>query len=102
VRSPHNIVVTIFARSGVLGLGLWLAMLGTVGWWIMSAVQVCRRLGDRGNELFGVWMGAALLAIVIVSSFGVVLEGPIGGIPFFVLLGLSMAWADQQRRRRNT
>lgn len=98
IRSPHNIVVTIFARSGVIGLGLWLAVLATSFTGIIRAALACRRRGDRANELFGIWLAAQLASILLIASFGVVLESPFGAIPFFWLLGVGIAWSQAQRQ----
>ena len=93
VRSPHNIAVTILARSGVLGLLAWLLMLGASFVYIIRAT---RRAGDRRQQLFGVWATAYLAAMLLVACFGVVLESPFGAIPFFFVLGLAVAWAGEQ------
>lgn len=99
VRSPHNIAMTVLARSGVVGLLLWLLVLGLSFQRIAAAVLACRRAGERDSALFGTWMASFLVAILLVSLFGVVLENPAGAIPFFFLLGLSVTWASEQLAR---
>ncbi len=97
VRSPHNIAMTILARSGLLGLALWLLVLGTSFSSIVRATLASRRRGDRDNELMGVWLASYLAAMLLIASLGVVLESPFGAAPFFWLLGLALAWAAERR-----
>jgi hypothetical protein len=99
VRSPHNIIVTFFARSGAIGLAAWLLLLYLSLERTLKGTFACRSLGDRQNQLFGVWLSAYLVAILLVSSFGVVLESPFGAIPFFWLMGLGIAWGTEQLAR---
>jgi hypothetical protein len=94
VRSPHSIVMTLLARSGLIGLGLWLLMLFLSATWIAVAVRKYRRHGDEFTARFGVWIAAQLVVILGIALFGVVLEGPVAGIPFFWLLGLAFGWAE--------
>lgn len=83
-RSPHNVSLTIFGRMGLVGLALWLIVLAALarrGW------HTLRRQDDPAG-----WALWGSLAIVLVSaSFGVVLEGPMGAVPFWILAGLAVA-----------
>jgi O-antigen ligase len=98
LRSPHNIAMTILARSGLVGLGLWLFMFGAVGWRVVQRIQVARRERDSKREMFGVWLLLYLAATVLIACFGVLLEGPFAAIPFFCTLGIAAAWAAERRR----
>lgn len=99
-RSPHCAHVTILARLGLLGLALWLALLAAVLWgalktcWHYLALAAapatpaelaaaCRLYFWDSLALLGVW-----LIYLWAMSFGVVLEGPMGGIWFWVLTGI--------------
>lgn len=79
-RSPHSIIVTIFARMGFVG---GIAFLSVIGVFFIRTWRF--RFGDP--DVFT----AACSAWVIFASacFGVVLEGPMGAIPFWILLGLT-------------
>jgi O-antigen ligase len=79
-RSPHNIVITVFARTGVVGLLPFLALLAAFS---VRLWQVVR----RGGEEVGLW--CASLTILTSSCFGIVLEGPMGAVVFWTLLGLA-------------
>jgi hypothetical protein len=87
-RSPHNYLLTIFGRSGLVGLGMFLLFLAA------TAVQTWRTGRQAAREeapnvrftlLIGVW------GILISACFGVVLEGPMGASIFWTLLGLASA-----------
>jgi O-antigen ligase len=82
-RSPHNIILTIFARMGALGLLAFLAIIAA-----MSA-RTWRALRRAADESTPLWCG--LWVILISACFGVVLEGPMGAVVFWSLLGLANA-----------
>ncbi len=81
VRSPHNVLLTIFARMGVVGLLPFLVMAGLL---LTKAVQAVRA-GQNENIIL---LGGALI-ILVSSCLGVVLEGPMGAVVFWTLLGLA-------------
>lgn len=80
VRSPHNIFVTIFARTGLLGL---VPFLGFVGVFLIRTWRAIR----SNLESTGMWCAA--LTILTSATFGVVLEGPMGAVLFWTVLGLA-------------
>lgn len=83
-RSPHNIALTAFGRMGLLGLAAWVALTLAIG---RAAWHAFRH--DPNPATWGLW---SLVLVVLVSAhFGVVLEGPMGAVPFWVLLGLASA-----------
>jgi len=83
-RSPHNIALTAFGRMGLLGAGVWLALAGTV---MLRTWRAIRH--DAAAIEWGLW--GSLVIILITAHFQVVLEGPMGAVPFWVLLGLASA-----------
>jgi O-antigen ligase len=88
VRSPHSILVSIFARMGVLGFAITLALLAAM------AARTWRDTRLRpSHEPNPAWLGA--WAIFITGCFGVVLEGPMGAIVFWILLGLANSYTHQ-------
>jgi hypothetical protein len=81
-RSPHNIVLTVFARTGAVGLVPFLAIVGVV---LVRTVKSARRdLASTGPWLVG-------CALFVSACFGVVLEGPMGAVVFWTALGLANA-----------
>lgn len=83
-RSPHNIFITVFGRMGLVGLipfVLAVAMMLRATW----------RVARRGDPLeLTPW--AAAWAILASASFGVVLEGPMGAVVFWILLGTASGY----------
>lgn len=81
-RSPHNILLTVFARMGGLGLVLFLSIISMVAartWHAVRASPVA------AAPWCAVWM------ILTAACFGVVLEGPMGAVVFWTMLGLAAA-----------
>jgi O-antigen ligase len=82
-RSPHSMIVTVIGRMGLLGLAAWLAL--SAG----AAGLVWRLLKAGSPDQLGL---ASVVCVVWVSAcFGVVLEGPMGAVAFWIVLGLASA-----------
>ena len=100
VRSPHNYNVTVFSRMGILGLLIWtgIASLGiVVPMWNLARPF---KLSDRVEAMDRTFWIAAIIAIWVNSSFGVLMEGPVDGIPFWLILGLIAGQANSRTRSR--
>ncbi len=87
-RAPHNFNMTIFARMGIIGSFIWGGIL-LCGVFIplfriLTASSPTAR-ADAKDRLF--WIGA-IIAAWVNSSFGVLMEGPVMGIPFWLILGM--------------
>jgi O-antigen ligase len=80
VRSPHNVLISIFARMGAIGLVVFLALIGVI------AVRTWRALRVSPSAA-APW--CAVWVIFTSACFGVVLEGPMGAMVFWTLLGLA-------------
>lgn len=89
-RSPHSIVITVFARMGAIGLGLFLGIVAQMVVWVWRAA--------RRNNLEQ--LGPALMATMVFTGacFGVVLEGPMGAVVFWVMLGAAAAISQGDQR----
>lgn len=93
VRSPHNFNVTVFTRMGVLGFFLWCGILITgIGalWkrvWSGTTIRGQPYTHERHDEL-AFWV-VMLVCTVVNSSFGVLMEGPVLGIWFWLALGFA-------------
>ncbi len=77
-RSPHNIVLTVFARMGLLGL---------IPFFLIGAMIAWRIIKSARDELAGLGMWCAAWVILMSACFGVVLEGPMGAVVFWIALG---------------
>lgn len=86
-RSPHNVALTAFGRMGVLGLAVWLGLCASLA---ACTWRSLRR--DPRPERWGLWCGVTI--IVVAATFGVVLEGPMAAVPFWIMLGLAHTEAD--------
>ena len=91
-RSPHCAHITVLTRMGLVGLLLWLSILALVSVGALRKIWRCGRTRDRekfwdGLMLLGVW-----LILLSAMSFGVILEGPMGGIWFWSLTGFMAHW----------
>lgn len=86
-RSPHNFVLSTFARTGVIGLSSFAFCLMAIAraTWKSSRVSA-----DQGkHDVPQYWL--ASWAIFVSACFGVVLEGPMGAVVFWTLLGIANA-----------
>lgn len=98
LRSPHNVFVTILARSGVPGLVLWFLFLLSFGWMLMKTSLARKRRADPWDTRYALWLLAYWLAFLVNASFDVFLEGPMGGIWFWSLVGMSLTYFARQNR----
>ncbi|MEO6875266.1 MAG: O-antigen ligase family protein [Opitutaceae bacterium] len=80
-RSPHSMIVSVFGRMGAVGLAVWLAI-------AVSMAHLTYRAFRSGNLDA---MGLVCIAWVLWFSacVGVVLEGPMGAVVFWVVLGVA-------------
>jgi O-antigen ligase len=85
VRSPHDYFVGSFARLGFIGLGLLLVLVLRTLW---QMVRHRRRIGE--DELL-TCVSLIAVGILVVASFGVVLEAPFGAVPFWWSVGILLA-----------
>lgn len=80
-RSPHNVVLTVFGRMGFVGVLVCAAIV-----WLMAR-GTHRSLANQDDERAGLW---CMAWVVLVSAcFGIVLEGPMGALPFWLIVGLA-------------
>ena len=98
LRSPHNGHLSVLARAGVPGLGLWVLMQGVFALSLLRAHLRARATGRDGWARFDLWILAYWTAFVVNASFDVFLEGPQAGICFWSLFGCGIAALELQRR----
>jgi O-Antigen ligase len=91
LRSAHNVTMTVLARSGVIGLALWLALLGTWFGTLLRAMRDAKHRNDREWYALFAFLLAYLLALFVNGTFDVYIEGPAGGIWFWSVLGCGIA-----------
>lgn len=94
-RSPHNIFITIFGRMGLIGSGVWLGFCGIL------IIRTWRSLREPEIGLpQALW--CSLWVLLISATFGVVLEGPMGAVVFWSILGLAQASTLDLQSDQNT
>jgi hypothetical protein len=99
LRSPHNAHMTILARGGVPGLALWILALGAWLGAMLRQLVEARRLRDSWWASIFAILVVYWTAILVASSFAVVLEGPVMGIWFWTIHGIGMASLILHRHR---
>ena len=90
IQTPHNDFFYALGYSGWLGVALF----ALAQFELLRLLRLSYRITDQP---FGLMCWAALLAN---SMFGDFLEGPMGAIPFFLLVGVAVAPALLQVRQR--
>lgn len=95
VRSPHDYLLNTWARLGLVGLVLVLALL-------VSGLRLARLVARRAPRIRDDDVLAMLLvaSIPVAALLGVVLESPFGALPYFWALGHLSARACQLRAVR--
>lgn len=88
LRSPHNFVLTLLARSGWVITILLTAFIGIVTL--------------KGFRLNGFYSYSAILITMMFLNafFDVYLEGPMGAFPFWLLIGLILSKLKDVKRER--
>ena len=85
-RSPHNIFMTTLGRMGLLGTVVLLSIYWTQG---RITARVAREARTNPARQDAMTLQAAVWVVLVSACLGVVLEGPMGAIPFWILLGLA-------------
>lgn len=90
LRAPHNSHMSVLARMGVPGLGLWLLLQGAFVTGLLRAIRAHRRAEDQAMAGVGAWVLIVWAAMMVVTSFDPYLEGPQGGIWFWSIFGIGL------------
>jgi hypothetical protein len=85
-RSPHNIFMTTLGRMGLVGVAVLLAIYCMQARITASVAREARTDPARDDAMT---LQAAVWVVMISACLGVVLEGPMGAIPFWIMLGLA-------------
>jgi len=91
----HNVLITIFARMGLVGSVAFLALLVACAGRTLWVLRHAAPLTDAGAFWCAAWV------LLICACFGVVLEGPMGAVVFWTMLGLASATSAAEREQRN-
>ncbi|MBT8203174.1 MAG: O-antigen ligase family protein [Acidimicrobiia bacterium] len=88
LRNPHNSHLSVVARMGLIGAGLWLALWGI---WFRTLHRARKRfqLADQDQKAgFMAWCMVGALAMLINGVFDPSLEGPQAAIWLWCIFGL--------------
>jgi hypothetical protein len=96
-RNPHNIFMTILARSGVPGLILWSLFLVVFAGMLVRVARLAKQESESPEGLYAVWVMAYCSAFLFEATFGVSLESHMGGIWFWSLVGMSLAYFKKEK-----
>jgi len=99
-RSPHNIQMTVLARSGVPGLVVWSLLHITFALSLVLAFFRARRDRREWWARVNLWIFSFWVAFMVNAAFDVFLEGPQGGVWFWSLIGFGIAALEAQRAER--
>lgn len=95
VRRPHNDYLEVLARTGILGLVLFL-------WLLVACIRPIVRKARSGtgiNEKFCAWILASTAVYLGVAAVQPLLSFPYGTVPLFLLLGMGLAIARPPRQQ---
>lgn len=94
VRSPHNWLVTSYARLGAIGAVLAVTLL------VVLVRTIIRRRRQIGEDDLMTMASLIVVAIIPVALLGVVLESPFGAVPFYWAAGVVLANRGERRGSR--
>jgi O-antigen ligase len=97
-RSPHSIWITVLGRMGLLGLICFVVIAFLI---LREAVRIARSVARGQAQPATLVHWCAALILLGSATFGVVLEGPMGAIPFWTLLGFAVSAPKQDPLSRN-
>jgi O-antigen ligase/polysaccharide polymerase Wzy-like membrane protein len=93
-RAPHNSHLAILARMGVPGLLLWVGLLLAFGGSLFASFVRAQRARQERRTRVIAWVAIYWLAMLVNMSVDPYLEGPMGGIWFWSVMGFGFAVAS--------
>ncbi len=98
VRQPHNDYLEVFARTGVIGLCLFIALLASIFLPILRAARdPASGAPGTGERRFLWWVAAGLVPYLVGAAAQPLLAFPYGTVPLFTFAGMGLAAVDQVR-----
>jgi len=93
VGMPHNSYLTLLARTGIIGLGLFLFCYGK------GLFDLLRSLRKRGMDADSLAVANILIAMGIFAGFNLFLEEPLLIGPFWIMLAVACRLAETSPAR---
>ena len=100
LREVPNSHLAVLARMGVPGFLLWILLQLGFALFLLRALLAHRRGGDKELAAVAAWVLAFWTAMMVNTTFDPYLEGPQGGIWFWVLFGLGLVLIRLAPRRK--
>ena len=100
-RSPHNSLLHILWRTGILGLGIVLSILGL---FMGSYIKILKSYNKINKDRYSIILwGFALLNLMLVDTmFGTLFESPFASAPLFFILGVCLTYRNSFQSLKNT
>jgi O-antigen ligase len=90
VRKPHNDYLEILARTGIVGLGLFLWLVGV----LVVPLGMAARRSSHLEGRFCAWVLATSVCYFGIANTQPLLAFPYGAVPLFFFLGAGLAVAE--------
>ncbi len=97
-RSPHSIVVTVIGRMGLFGFILFSLIIGEM---FRNTRRVMLKAHRNGIATDALCYWCMVWVLFATSCFGVVMEGPMGAILFWTLLGCAQNIEGKEERENS-
>ena len=91
LRSPHNGHLTVLARGGVPAFALWLGLHAAWFGAVVGAWLRARRADRRHWQAVFAWVAGFWTAAMANASFDVFIEGPMGAVWLWTVVGVGIA-----------
>lgn len=88
LRNPHNSHLSVIARMGIVGFGLWVAMFVTWYAQLFRARRQYLEIGEEQRASLSLWLVLAMTAILVNAFFDPTIEGPQVGVWAWTLFGM--------------
>jgi hypothetical protein len=88
-RSPHSMIMSVFGRMGAVGLAAWLA--------VAVSMSVLTRRCFMAGDFDAIGLVCIAWVLWFSACVGVVLEGPMGAVVFWIVLGLANRGLGEQK-----
>ena len=92
LRSAHNFYVTLYGRMGWTGIAVFAVLTLQI---IVGGIRAALMVKADKQPLVDLGYWCATWVILVSSAVGVVLEGPVGAIVFWTLLGVAVEVSQQ-------
>jgi len=97
-RSPHSIIVTVIGRMGLFGFILFALIIGEM---FRNTRRVIMKTRSNGIATDALCYWCMVWVLFATSCFGVVMEGPMGAILFWTLLGCAQNIERIEKREKS-